>query len=991
MASSSVETARNERVVALVDRLIVQHVGVSETSERRSDRENFKLCKEYCDYHLNVHRYRDLSEDEVFREVETLCERMEVAAQDAKGAALRGKARTLSNRWRLGSGADEDTGWRVVLMLLRLSRRPLSTPMDGGGEYEDALFGLARADVAKEGDGGLFGDGEGALAQTNSADDEEDRYSASDSTLSVWSDEENENDNICVNVATVDLDEKAGEDATDPEFSWRDSLLYNENVQPVLAVERSLAKVSSEKTYVPEIIAQARNLQTALRETNASRSDAELLAAVMPKALPNETSLVHGALHALRVGDASIEHVSLPHVSATTVNGALASVRDVAAGLAHLQQLSKASFDHGPTIQAFAQALGQQAQTLKQSLVPLEQRVFGMTTSTPTILELRASVRRIESKASILEQVARDAFPVKGTPAAEAASHCLSTVYDMASDYQAIANSEAFAITLSLFIETIQPYLQGLHRWLSLGVLDDPAGELFVARGRASDDFVGSKEHWLSGFVLRHDIEIPSFLRDIAPTMLDVGRSLELLHHTESAGLISIPTFPLHLSECFCRDVPLILNPARPFAMDVDSHPSERAKALIRETRAIDTLKVDVFSSPVSLVGIRSVSMDVVKNKIVSRPTRVLAYNERRTKTPMQDHVESLLSWLSDYFSTHVPSCPMSLLVEKCLVHHIHKRAQDVQFTLASHLRDKLDVKHELNALRSLFLGGAGDAATQFYDAVFAILDDASKIASKWNETTLNELLVDAFVDEKSDNALKGRIMHLEIIPEAEDNIFSHAIIGTGALEKLASLRYTLDIKWPHNIVIPPSTMAQYNQVTVFLTQLRLAHASMQKVSVTRWTEHIRRMPGSGMGGDVAQRLEPRLRYFVSSLREYLLTRILQIEWDQLMRDIDKAPTLEAIRMAHEDFLNKATSRCLVSPDPTWTLLAEHIRTILAVACEYAACQTGDGSVSEDDATRLSKAFEEAYTCIVRVLQAKLDLGSAAPEVEDLLYTIKFR
>jgi hypothetical protein len=85
------------------------------------------------------------------------------------------------------------------------------------------------------------------------------------------------------------------EDATDPEFSWRDSLLYNENVQPVVAAERSIAKASSEKTYVPEIIAQARNLQTALRETNASRRDAELLAAVMPKTLPNETSLVHGS------------------------------------------------------------------------------------------------------------------------------------------------------------------------------------------------------------------------------------------------------------------------------------------------------------------------------------------------------------------------------------------------------------------------------------------------------------------------------------------------------------------------------------------------------------------------------------------------------------------------------------------------------------------------------------------------------------------------
>jgi gamma-tubulin complex component 5 len=39
---------------------------------------------------------------------------------------------------------------------------------------------------------------------------------------------------------------------------------------------------------------------------------------------------------------------------------------------------------------------------------------------------------------------------------------------------------------------------------------------------------------------------------------------------------------------------------------------------------------------------------------------------------------------------------------------------------------------------------------------------------------------------------------------------------------------------------------------------------------------------------------------------------------------------------------------------------------------------------------RLSSAFEEAYGYIERVLQAKLDIGSASTrDVEDLLYAIK--
>ena len=53
-------------------------------------------------------------------------------------------------------------------------------------------------------------------------------------------------------------------------------------------------------------------------------------------------------------------------------------------------------------------------------------------------------------------------------------------------------------------------------------------------------------------------------------------------------------------------------------------------------------------------------------------------------------------------------------------------------------------------------------------------------------------------------------------------------------------------------------------------------------------------------------------------------------------------------------------------------------------------CQTEDGAVSDDDATRLSKIFEDAYGYIERVLQAKLDIGSTSTrDAEELLLAIK--
>ena len=994
MASSATRSDTERRIDALVDRAIAQHVGVGGEDEVERAVVNFKLCKRYCDYHLRVHRYRDRSAEEVREEIETVLERMRVASQDDKAAFLAVRMEKLLTRWdaKAETSGESDVGAKVALLLLRLSRRPLTTTLEEGARevtVEDVGGDREWMETEDDEREGAFVDGGGRNVAAVEYDGDD---AASTSTLSVWSDDSDvERDDVVGDVVEVEMDDD------DPGFSWRDGLL-KEMTAPRRAIKtlRGKSESGGGREKISDLIVQARRFQDALRESNAHRGDAKLLALSSAKMLPSETSLVNGALHSLRTGCTDFDRVSLPHISSMTLDGALMPIRRVAAILSHIQKMTISSASLGPTIQAFAQALVKQASKLMEVLLPLEKRMAGESNvkGQPTLLELRATIRGLEVKVDSLEQLALQAFPLIDTLAAEAASHCLSTIYDIATEYQAAANFDGFAIALSVFVDTIQPYLQGLHRWLSLGILDDPSEELLIARGRAADDYVGSKEHWLHGYVLRHDIETPCFLREFMTTILDVGRSLVLLHHTESETTHTAPNFVPHLSESFCQNVRVSLVASSELhTIDDGKTASENAKELVRMSKCTSTLKeTNIFNNPnpMSLVGLKSVNTKVIRDTVISHPTRIVAASQRRLDSPLQEGPRELHSWLDGFFALQVPACPMTLLIQKSIGSRIEERARDVQYVLSKALRDDLDIKKELYALRAVFLGGAGDAATHFFTNVFDILDDPAKIDAKWNTTTLNELLIDAFTIDNSGEFPEERGIQVEIIPEAEQNLFSHAVIGTGSLEKIASLRYSFDIKWPHNIVIPPSAMSQYNAVAVFLGQLRRAHAAMQSVTTTRWSERIRRTQGNGLGGSVARHLEPRLRHFVALLRTHVVTQILSIDWQELMKKIDDALTLDAMRAAHDAFLDDATKRCLVSPDPTWSLMAEQIRTILAVACEYAACQTEDGAVSDDDATRLSKIFEDAYGYIERVLQAKLDIGSTSTrDAEELLLAIK--
>lgn len=987
MSQSAHENQRQGAIDGLIDELIHNELALSRASARAIDRENYEESKKYCDYHLRSGTYIDRTTGEIMdKDVRAMCERFEIASQGDKARALEVRARALalmgtndreSDEWR----SRDERGGKIVLMLLRLARRPLRTSL--------AELGLASAEDEEASERAEEEEEEEEEKETSSVASEggEERSARSDSTLSEWSDEEQEmreyeDDGVVA--------ERAGgvEDEDGLGFSWRYDVHGDfETPSASAAAATTAGSVKNEYQFVPDAVVQARALQSALHATNARRGGEVFLAAACAKNLPNEASLVNRILHALRMGSSDIQRVSLPHVSHATIEGALVSIRHVAEELERLQTLKFRARRCGPTIQAFAEALDKQARVLKRVLTPLEMRLsrdYNGNEGKPTLLELRTTVRLFQSNVDALDRAAQLAFPVEDCTAAKAASHCLSALHDLVSEYQAAADVDGFVLILRIFVDAVQPYLDGLHRWLASGSLEDPSGELFIAEGPAVREKVGSKENWVRGYDLRHGDETPRFLIDLATNILDVGRSLKLLHCAETQNL-QIPRFDSSLGVLFCdsvRDMLRATTTIEPIKSDSNVSVVEQPVAPTMSKSFMDSF------GPSSLIGICGVPADVMMNNIISKPTRVVSVRESSSKSKLQSSSDALEAWLDEFLRTQIPACPMSLLIQKSLSSHIDRRAKEVQLALVDRIRNVWFVKKELNALRVVFLGGAGDAASHFFSAIFAILDDPENIKAKWNDITLNELLVDALSVDTLYRAAEGRNVQIEIIPEAEQNIFSQVVIGTGSLEKIASLRYSFDVHWPHSVVISPSAVAQYNEITVFLTQLRRASYCMQSVGTARWTKHIRRASGNGLGGPIARKFEPRLRYFISSLYTHVLVRILDTAWEELIESIDRAMTLDDMRSAHDAFLNVASRQCLVSPDPTWTLLAEQIRTILAVACEYAACQLDDGSIGEGDASRLSATFEDAHEYILRVLTSKLNYGSADPDVEDLLVAL---
>lgn len=648
---------------------------------------------------------------------------------------------------------------------------------------------------------------------------------------------------------------------------------------------------------------------------------------------------------------------------------------------------------------------------------------------------------------------------------ARAASHCLDTLRRAAASRQTSASDDGqgFVDAARLFCAVAQPYLAALHRWVAFGVLEDPSGEFFVCEGPGVRELPGTEAHWQSGYVVRRgrlgEPECPEFLRGRAEELLVAGKTAGLLRARGPPAFSgrrgrgkagettnTPPTSLEHLGVTFCVRVRAALEASTAISEEFSTETTATPSRAVVVVAVADRGSLVAPLAPIARVigGDETTGGDTVFATSSTRgallleaaaTTRLVAFvgdaGAASTSTPTSSSAAALDSWLRDSPTPRsLATAPFAAVCVAAAVDPARDRAKDLSRALMARLRGAWGLGAHVRALRAAYLGGAGEATATFSRVVHARLDAAearaadgvddvgdetdvrlSSLESALDRAELEAAFCEAAAADQSQTLPDPSAVSLEILPAPDerkrDERSANAKETTNSpyaqLDALARVRLRVQAPWPLALVVPARAAEGYGACHAFLAQLRRARAATETHATRAWTSATRRDFGGGGGGVVARQLALETRHFVAAMHDHVLCRVLETSWVSFQKELGRAETLDAARDAHAVFLDATCRQCLVSPDPTWTLLKGQAMAALVAACDLASLgaradrlayatsfeNTPCASVPEHEAEEIAKRFRRARSYILRVVDSKLKIG-AFPELHELRSRLDF-
>ena len=132
------------------------------------------------------------------------------------------------------------------------------------------------------------------------------------------------------------------------------------------------------------------------------------------------------------------------------------------------------------------------------------------------------------------------------------------------------------------------------------------------------------------------------------------------------------------------------------------------------------------------------------------------------------------------------------------------------------------------------------------------------------------------------------------------------------------------------SIICDAVSLSKYNEVFKYLMQLRYAQRSLDYGVLSQWTSERRRtetsptLPTSSQKTlSISSSLEIELKHFVLTLRSFMTTKILSVEWNRLLESINEfAQSIDDVKLAHEVYVDNISRVALVSSDSICSLLS---------------------------------------------------------------------
>ncbi|XP_025091554.1 gamma-tubulin complex component 5-like [Pomacea canaliculata] len=571
------------------------------------------------------------------------------------------------------------------------------------------------------------------------------------------------------------------------------------------------------------------------------------------------------------------------------------------------------------------------------------------------------------------------------------ASQLLNALYDgvVLHDNLSHCSAEMMSLLFRLLLETSRPYLNIIGQWIAAGQLCDPAREFVLQRNERIESL--DETFWeravtlnISGSHLHQETSntslssaglcaeqeeddrtfkeaqdaIPKFLLPVLQDVVLTGKSMELLQ-----ALGKLPEVVAFSGDFSFREKSL-------FEMFVES--------------LKDIVGTVTPSTPGSCQG------DYLSTACVHGEYSHRASCHRSRGSAASNQFSSYI-YIRRMLAPVSQACigPISLVFQRCLYPHVRRRCDHVCSRLLEILKGEYHLLDMLNSAQQFYLMSAGDTMFDFCTQIF----DKMRHTEQWRDTSSLTLALHDALQAHHSQDISRLSVTADTLPKAGEK---SAVCATDCIK----LHY--DVAWPLDMVITSKCQDLYNQVFQFLLQIKRAKYGLDQLRFTDLDKAdilTVTLPQKDLWGKLEESKMPiperlhrmhilrfRLAYFVNSLHNYIMTRILRSTGLEFGEQMKSARDLEQFIHIHARYVVTIHERCLLHKKLTF--LKDAVTKVLNLILIFSArWDQGIAEISGKAITDMEAEFSRCIQFLASFLNNIIKRGSF-PHVEPLAFAL---
>ncbi|XP_061182795.1 gamma-tubulin complex component 5-like [Saccostrea echinata] len=903
--------------------------------------ENFALCVQFAMSNIKYHRFLSVDSHRVTKSLNGMLEKFEIHSQlDKKDCLQRLCDQFLSMPCFEGRDTGKtDTHYSLLMLLLNVGENPTHSPYAGKAQI------LKAPEVVDDFDWGAYLR-EGIetystiYADSDSESDFEPLSDDDDETVVPVKSKDieiSEKQEVDPSISTITSDASTFyvEEEPDPRESGVAWLTRNVTVQYWCGQNQPEDPESTENLKKDWQKYREATDPIYTNKDSVTMSEIQLLREVL-WILAGVTDSFVFILH----GDEFIvrENIFVQHLTDNSLKSYLSCFARYGSYVQHLlcfeEEAICGSYDLSitdnnnltcQTYQAFANAISNFIKSLRKELTQLEKRMTKQEqTMTLAMLhgDLSPWLKKIELIHSLYVRGIQEADWMVNN--CQRASHLLSGLFEAVVEYDTLGQnaSDVVELLIPLWIQTTKPYIEVIDEWITNGNLVDPRSEFILKRNENVKSL--DESFWETAFTIHipEDSALPSEIHESQHTVTEKSKPNSSRKSVDKSAGSS------HWAPEFLEPVILeVVLAGKSMEMIQDLGKLADVCGVKRE-KSLYTLFLESLQE---LLGTRP-HEDFIKEpppdlsmypEQVDRQMKIKGIHDPLLKINFmnifhacnvrlhgpieeEDQDSQMLSVLETERLQ-----PINLILKQCLYPHITQKYSKVCTCLVQILKEEYNLMGYLAAMRHFFLMEAGDTMFDFYSPIF----DKIRLNTHWRDISTVNLILQEALQAHFPEESRRLYVSIEDLPKDR-----HPINITDCIK----LHYK--VPWPVDVVISSKCQAIYNQIFTFLLQVKrakycldeLRFCDLEKDSVlhshsgTEFSLHLDEdMPREGRIHRM-HILRMRLTYFVNSLHNYIMTRILHSTGIEFKQDLEKAKDLDQIIAVHNKYVNTIHERCLL-------------------------------------------------------------------------------